>query len=378
MPIYKSNGKKDGLQKYNVRINYVSESGQAKQLTRVAYGLDAAKDLERRLLHDLKSNGENSVRKMTVRQLFEEYAAVKKYEVRQSTYDKTVRTFAYYIFPTLADVCIDKLSAKILQDWKISLEERDLALKTKKNVYSELRTMFNYAVRMEYLPKSPLVKVGNFKDPLATKQEINFYTPDEFRAYIRVAKEMALQKQKAENDLFEWNYYVFFNIAFYTGLRKGEIHALRWCDIDGAYLSVKHSITQKLHNEDVETPPKNKSSIRTIQIPLPLIKILDEHKKRQILLGNWSSDHRVLGEERCLRDTTIQKRNNLYATLAGVKRIRIHDFRHSHASLLANMGINIQEVARRLGHAKIEMTWNTYSHLYPREEERAIAVLNQV
>ena len=378
LPIYKSNGKKDGLQKYNVRINYVSESGQAKQLTRVAYGLDAAKDLERRLLHDLKSNGENSVRKMTVRQLFEEYAAVKKYEVRQSTYDKTVRTFAYYIFPTLADVCIDKLSAKILQDWKISLEERDLALKTKKNVYSELRAMFNYAVRMEYLPKSPLVKVGNFKDPLATKQEINFYTPDEFRAYIRVAKEMALQKQKEENDLFEWNYYVFFNIAFYTGLRKGEIHALRWCDIDGAYLSVKHSITQKLHNEDVETPPKNKSSIRTIQIPLPLIKILDEHKKRQMLLGNWSSDHRVLGEERCLRDTTIQKRNNLYASLAGVKRIRIHDFRHSHASLLANMGINIQEVARRLGHAKIEMTWNTYSHLYPREEERAIAVLNQV
>lgn len=378
MPIYKSNGKKDGLQKYNVRINYVSESGQAKQLTRVAYGLDAAKDLERRLLHDLKSNGENSVRKMTVRQLFEEYAAVKKYEVRQSTYDKTVRTFAYYIFPTLADVCIDKLSAKILQDWKISLEERDLALKAKKNVYSELRTMFNYAVRMEYLSKSPLVKVGNFKDPLATKQEINFYTPEEFRAYIRAAKEMALQKQKEENDLFEWNYYVFFNIAFYTGLRKGEIHALRWCDIDGAYLSVKHSITQKLHNEDVETPPKNKSSIRTIQIPLPLIKILDEHKKRQMLLGNWSSDHRVLGEERCLRDTTIQKRNNLYATLAGVKRIRIHDFRHSHASLLANMGINIQEVARRLGHAKIEMTWNTYSHLYPREEERAIAVLNQV
>lgn len=378
LPIYKSGGKKDGLQKYNVRINYVSESGQAKQLTRVAYGLDAAKDLERRLLHDLKSNGENSVRKMTVRQLFEEYAAVKKYEVRQSTYDKTVRTFAYYIFPTLADVCIDKLSAKILQDWKISLEERDLALKTKKNVYSELRTMFNYAVRMEYLPKSPLVKVGNFKDPLATKQEINFYTPDEFRAYIHAAKEMALQKQKEENDLFEWNYYVFFNIAFYTGLRKGEIHALRWCDIDGAYLSVKHSITQKLHNEDVETPPKNKSSIRTIQIPLPLIKILDEHKKRQMLLGNWSSDHRVLGEERCLRDTTIQKRNNLYATLAGVKRIRIHDFRHSHASLLANMGINIQEVARRLGHAKIEMTWNTYSHLYPREEERAIAVLNQV
>ena len=68
----------------------------------------------------------------------------------------------------------------------------------------------------------------------------------------------------------------------------------------------------------------------------------------------------------------------LYSSLAGVKTIRIHDFRHSHASLLANMGINIQEVARRLGHSNVEMTWNTYSHLYPKEEEKAIAILNAV
>lgn len=64
--------------------------------------------------------------------------------------------------------------------------------------------------------------------------------------------------------------------------------------------------------------------------------------------------------------------------MAGVKKIRIHDFRHSHASLLANAGINIQEVARRLGHSRIEMTWNTYSHLYPKEEERAIKVLDEI
>jgi len=171
---------------------------------------------------------------------------------------------------------------------------------------------------------------------------------------------------------------VFFNIAFYTGLRKGEIHALRWTDIDNNYLSVKRSITQKLHKKDVETPPKNKSSIRTIQIPVPLIKILDEHKARQQKAGTFNENNRILGDQRCIRDSTVQKRNNLYASLAGVTRIRIHDFRHSHASLLANMGINIQEVARRLGHAKVEMTWNTYSHLYPREEEKAIAVLNAV
>ena len=153
---------------------------------------------------------------------------------------------------------------------------------------------------------------------------------------------------------------------------------MRWSDIDGSYLSVKRSLTQKLHGRDVETPPKNRSSIRTIQIPLPLMAILSDHKKRQEKLFSFDEDNHILGDGRSLRDTSIQNRNILYAKLAGVERIRIHDFRHSHASLLANMGINIQEVARRLGHSKIEMTWNTYSHLYPKKEEKAMAVLNAV
>lgn len=208
---------------------------------------------------------------------------------------------------------------------------------------------------------------------------MDFYTPEEFKKYIEIARKQALKKQKKENNMYEWNFYVFFNIAYYTGLRKGEIHALRWNDINGEYLSVKHSITQKLKNRtDVETPPKNKSSIRTLQMPLPLIKILKEHKKRQMQLPSFSEDSRILGDGKCLRDTTIQKKNILYSSLAKVKTIRIHDFRHSHASLLANMGINIQEVARRLGHSKVEITWNTYSHLYPKEEEKAVAILNAI
>ena len=213
---------------------------------------------------------------------------------------------------------------------------------------------------------------------MATKKEFDFYTAEEFRTYIDTAKEISLEKEQKEKNLYEWNFYVFFNIAFYTGLRKGEIYALRWNRINEDYLSVKHSITQKLKNRDIETPPKNRPSIRTIQIPLPLIVILNKHKERQMKLGNFAEDKFILGDERCIRDTTLQARNDTYSSLAGVKRIRIHDFRHSHASLLANMGINIQEIARRLGHAKIEMTWNTYSHLYPQEEERAIAVLNAV
>ena len=64
--------------------------------------------------------------------------------------------------------------------------------------------------------------------------------------------------------------------------------------------------------------------------------------------------------------------------LSGQKRIRIHFFRHSNVSVLANGGINIREIARRLGHAKVELTWNTYSHLYPREQEKAVDILNKI
>ncbi|MBR0490485.1 MAG: site-specific integrase [Clostridia bacterium] len=380
MPIYKVGKIKnnEGLQKYRVRVNYNDELGHKKQLTRVAYGIDVAKDMERRLEFQIKTEHEMPVKKMTLQELFNDYIETKKFEVRETTLDKSKRIINYYILPILKDVYIDKLTVTVFKKWKLSMEKRKLSVVTKNNVYTELRAMLNYAVRMEYIQKHQLNKVGNFKDVLSRKKEMNFYTPEEFKKFIKVAKNQAQFKEKNNNSLYEWNFYVFFNIAFYTGLRKGEIHALRWTDIDGNYLKVTKSISQKLKKGDTETPPKNKSSIRIIQIPLPLIDILQEHKKRQQINPQYSEDSRILGDGRCIRDTTLEERNKYYAKLAGVKKIRIHDFRHSHASLLVNMGINIQQVAKRLGHTKVEITWNTYSHLYPREEERAIEILNAV
>lgn len=178
--------------------------------------------------------------------------------------------------------------------------------------------------------------------------------------------------------MYKWHYYVFFNIAFYTGMRKGKIHALQWTDIKDGYINITKSLAQKLQGADRITPPKNKSSIRTIQIPKPLQDVLDEHYKRCRTIDGFNDSYLICGGAKALRDTSIQNELKRYADQAGVKIIRVHDFRHSHASLLANEGINIQEVARRLGHAKISMTWETYSHLYPREEERAIQILNKI
>jgi len=373
MPIYKAKGKKNGLQKYIVRINYISDSGEQKQLSRMAYGLDMAKNLEMNLLDKLKNKGEMPTKKMTVQELYNEYIEVKTYELRKRTIYNIKYTFKTYFLPTYKNYRLDKITVKEVQNWKISMEKRNLALNTKRKIYIFINAMMNYAVKMEYFQKNPFTKMGNFRNTLNIKSEMSIYTPEEFKKFITAAKESAEEKEKLKNDLSEWDYYVFFGIAFYTGLRKGEIHALKWSDIDGSYLTVNRSITQRLNDD--ETAPKNRSSIRTLEIPLPLKKVLGEHKKRQQRLHNFNNDFRICSN---IRDSSIYRKQKNYSDTAGVKNIRIHDFRHSHASLLANSNINIQEIARRLGHAQIEITWNTYCHLYPREEEKAIAILNRV
>lgn len=101
-------------------------------------------------------------------------------------------------------------------------------------------------------------------------------------------------------------------------------------------------------------------------MPIPLMETLDEHKECQRAASHvFTEDYRICGGETPLRDSSVENRNKKYASEVGLPHIRIHDYRHSHASLLANNAINIQEVARQLGHSDVQMTWNVYSHLYP-------------
>lgn len=375
-------GSKDGKQKYRVRINYQDSMGINRQIDRVTYGNAEAKELERQLSYDIKQS--IPAKRVTVKQLYEEYLKAKKHELREQSIRSIVTYIDNHVIPELGNLRLDKLTTPTLKKWKESINEKTvknkglkkLSIKTKQHIYKEFITMLNYAVQMEYIDKNPLKKIGNFKSSitLESEKEMDYYTPDEFKLYIKAAYDCA--KNSSTNH--EWDYYVFFNIAYYTGLRKGEIHALKWSDIEGDYLHVTRSIAQKLRGADRETPPKNKSSIRTIQIPIPLKEILNAHNERYKQLNGFNNDYRICGGITPLRDSTLDKHNKKYAELAGIKKIRIHDFRHSHASLLANEGINIQEIARRLGHSKIDITWNTYSHLYPREEERAINILNKI
>ena len=365
--------KKDGKQKYRVRVNYVDIYGENKQIERKVYGLDEAKQVEQELLYSVKN--EPPAKKISVSQLYDEYVQAKQHEVRESSLTKSKQVLTNHILPHLANIKLDKLTIPILQKWKQGIEKLGLSITMRKNIYKEFRAMLNFAVKMEYIPTNPLLKVGNFKAPLEEHKKMLFYTPEEFGKYITVAKEKATE---CTDNIQLWNYYVFFYIAFFTGMRKGEIYALTWNDIQEDGIHITKSLSQKLQGEDRITPPKNKSSIRIIQVPEPLKQVLDEHHERCKSLENFTKDYLICGGLTALRDTTVDKMNRKFADLSGVKRIRIHDFRHSHASLLANNGINIQEIARRLGHSDIKTTLQTYSHLYPKESERALKVLNDI
>lgn len=383
MPIYKMDGKKDGKQKYRVRINYVDNTGKSRQIDRVAYGKEEAKDLERQLTLNLR---EETAPKMTLQQLYEEYIEVKRHEVRESTIRQTIGCLHKYVLSYFAETRIDRLNASMLQKWKLEIENiklpdtgEPLALRTKQMAYGKFLAMINYAVKMEYIERNPLALVGNFKDVYFEKDEkIHYYTSAEFEKFITCVYEYARKAEAETQSLVGWDMYVFFNIAYFTGMRKGEIYALKWSDISNGLIRVRRSVSQCMAGGPFEMPTKNKSSSRDLQMPLPLVDVLKAHHDRYSHMLRFSDDWRICGGWQVLGDHYIQRYNKRFAEAAGLPVLRVHDFRHSHASLLANEGINIQEIARRLGHSKVETTWSVYSHLYPQEEERAVRILNKI
>ena len=370
MPIYNTGKKtKDGITKYRVFVSYTTASGDHKKASKIVCGLTEAKRVESEMLANTHEHEASTT--LTVEALFDQYIESKRFQVRQTSLGKSIRTLKHHVLPHLGTIKVSKLNIRNLTEWKTKVDASGLAITSKQNVYGEFRAMLNYAVKMEYIPANPLPKVGNFKDTCFMQKSIDFYTPEEFEKYILAAYEDAVASDY-------YDYYVFFCIAYYSGARKGEINALKWTDIEDNILHITKSVAQKLKGDDVITPPKNKSSIRDVQLPSVLMNVLNEHYKRCHRYEGFNDDLYICGGPRPLRDTSLANKNIQFAKAAGLHRIRIHDFRHSHASLLINNNINVLEVSHRLGHSNIEMTLNTYSHFFPKEEDKALAVLDRI
>lgn len=372
MPIYKTGKKnKDGKSQYRVTYNYTDNNGKYRQLSKTIYGANEAKFAEAQLQAKSLSAPTES---LTVQSLFDIYIKAQKNEIREASLDKTRRILSGHVLPHFKNTKLERLNIPLLQEWKNSLAERKLKISTKQNIFRTFSALLNFAVKMEYIPSNPLQKIGNIKDAYSFDnpgETLKYYTAEQYKQFISVFPLDTYQDRQ---------YYTFFSIAFYTGMRKGEINALRWQDISGDILSVNRSVTQKIKGkENVFSPPKNISSQRKLQIPKPLLKILKLQKEtQQKEFKNWNESMLICGGDNPLRDTCISNWNIKTAKAAGLTPIRIHDFRHTHATLLINEGISAQEIARRLGHSNVTTTLKVYSHLYPREEERALNILNSI
>lgn len=379
MPIYPIKDNKGKTIKYRVDVNYKDENGNYKRITKMNKNtttLSGAKKVELEILNKLNlMSSDLSSDEMTYQQLWESYCEYQKSEVKQSTLIKCTQHHINHILPFLKDKNINKISHHDIQKWKNKMNEKDLNVTTKNNIYKSLKAVINYGVKYHDLKNNVCNKIPNFKDPsVIIDEEIHYWTIDEFNKFIDSFR----KKCEEQSDIHYWNYYVLFNVLYFAGLRRGEASALRWTDYDPIQrtIHIKKSINQKIKGvRNLETSPKNKSSIRKIKIPKRLCDVLDEHLKRyeeEVYLFNRKSEiWYINGGLEPLRDTTVDKHFTSQIEELGLKNIRIHDLRHSYASLLINGGINIKIISEMMGHSNVEITWNRYGHLYPNAQEKA-------
>ena len=216
-----------------------------------------------------------------------------------------------------------------------------------KTLHNQLSAIFNHAVRFYDLRANPASKAGNMGNE--ERREMLFWTKEEY------------QKFAAEMMDKPVSFYAF-EMLYWCGIREGELLALTPADFDFEAGTVKISKSyQRLHGKDVITTPKTKKSNRTIKMPNFLC---DEMKDYLGMLYGIKKKERIF----TITKSYLHHEMDRGAKAAGVKRIRIHDLRHSHVSLLINMGYSAVAIGNRVGHESVEITYR-YAHLFPSKQK---------
>lgn len=192
MAIYKIDKKRNNLQGYRVRVSYQDINGKFKQVEKTCYGLAEAQMMEKQLTVDYKEKREGLAKsKMTIRELYDEYMTYHETETRKTSHVSTATKLKKRVLPYLGDCRLDKLTQQRLANWKIEISKQELSLVTKKNGYAAFSALLNYALKMGYIPKNPLLALGTFKDSNVIEEpskKLNYYTPEQFLKFIEVAK----------------------------------------------------------------------------------------------------------------------------------------------------------------------------------------------
>ncbi len=277
---------------------------------------------------------------------------LREHTMRQKKY-----LFNLHILPYFGEKRMNEIKAIDIRTWQNELMQKGYKPTYLRTIHCVLSALFNYAVKYYDLRSNPCAKAGSMGKKNA--EEMQFWTKEEFRQFADVLMDKPMS-------------YIAFTVLYWTGLRIGELLALTAADIDleKQTLTVSKSY-QRLGGRDVVTPPKTPKSNRTITLPPFLLEDLREYMG---MMYNLQPENRLFPRPKNFFESEMQRG----IKASGVKKIRLHDIRHSHASLLVEMGLQPLEIAERLGHEKIETTLNTYSHLYPNKQTKLASRLETV
>lgn len=291
---------------------------------------------------------------------FSSFWQLYREDMKERLRENTVRTKDYImelkVLPYFGDKKMTQISTADIRRWQNSLMKEGYSPTYLKTINNQLSALFNYAVRYYDLPSNPCQKAGSMGKGRA--EEMQFWTQEEFETFIDVLKDKPV------------SYYAFMTL-YWTGVRLGELLALSLADFDAdkKTLSITKSY-QRINGRDVITEPKTAKGKRIISLPDFLVAELEEYVSR--LYGMMADDRLFM-----ITKSYLEKEMKRGTELSGVKKIRLHDLRHSHASLLiSKLGVQPKLVSERLGHEKIQTTLDTYSHLYPDQSRNLADQLN--
>ena len=253
------------------------------------------------------------------------------------------------ILPYFQKRKLSEITAKDIIDWQNEIREltdchgRPLSKTYLKTVHNQLSAIFNHAIRYYGLQINPAQKAGNMG--VEEKKEMLFWTKDEYTKFSEAMMDKPIS-------------YYAFEMLYWCGIREGELLALTPADFnfERGTVSINKSY-QRINKQDVITTPKTPKSIRVIQMPKFLCEEIQDYFK---MFYSLDSDSRIFP----ISKNYLHREMARGSKATGVKRIRIHDLRHSHVSLLIDMGFTALAIADRVGHESIDITFR-YAHLFP-------------
>lgn len=324
------------------------------------------------LLHQLDTGQYVEPSKDTLSQYLNRWLA----EVELSLKPKTHQFYSYWcekISQYIGHIPLDKLTGLHIQEMYRELLASGHSPNGVNGAHRTLRRALNQAVEWGLMIKNPVLSA---KPPKKQKTSFTILTPEQISKLLAVAKETNSRHQL----------YTLYLTALSTGMREGELLALRWEDIDfeKQTITVRRTLVRGGRNP-IFGEPKTTIGERTVTIPAALVSALKDHRRCQLehrmSLGPEYHDHGLVwptawGWPRVAR--TLTRNLKILLQKAGLPDIRFHDLRHTHATMLLESGTHPKVVQERLGHSSIDVTMNTYTHVTPNLQKQVASDIEKI